>query len=126
MATAADDAVQSSVVTLFSGLTTFGALAYVTVLLFDQLAVGVIVGLMSGVGTALFVPYVMRAQGSGPTSGHAGSRIHRGAVGAALSGSGIFVLALMFVFEDPVTAVGIGVALAAVEYVVWSLVLPRA
>lgn len=83
-----DSAVSPGIVGGGAALLTFGVLAYTTVLRFDRVAVGVLVG--------------------------------------ALSGSGVVVLGIMFVLEDPILSVGVAVTLAMTEYVVLSRVLPRA
>ncbi|WP_415378824.1 hypothetical protein [Halosimplex sp. TS25] len=108
---------------------TFGMLAYVTVLLFEQIAVGVLVGALSGVGIFYTVPYtIRRADENYVRDGHENlaRSFHPGAAGYALSGAGIVVLALLFVFESAVVPVAVALALAMAEYVILSRVLPRA
>ena len=108
---------------------TFGALAYVTVLLFEQLAVGIVVGALSGVGTFFVVPYtIRRGRDDYVRDDHRNlaRSFHPGAAGYALSSSGIVVLAFLFVFEDPFLPVVVALALAMTEYVILSRVLPRA
>ncbi|MFB6140209.1 MAG: hypothetical protein ABEJ26_07215 [Halosimplex sp.] len=112
-----------------AALLTFGALAYVTVLLFEQLAVGVVVGALSGVGIFFTVPYtIRRADPEYARDAHENlaRSFHPGAAGYALSGSGVFALALLFVVENAALSVLVALALAMAEYVVLSRVLPRA
>ncbi|PSQ28304.1 hypothetical protein BRD06_04130 [Halobacteriales archaeon QS_9_67_15] len=112
-----------------AALMTFGALAYVTVLLFEQLAVGIVVGALSGVGTFFVVPYtIRRGMDDYVRDDHQNlaRSFHPGAAGYALSSSGIVVLALLFAFEDPLLPVVVALALAMTEYVILSRVLPRA
>ena len=112
-----------------AALMTFGALAYVTVLLFEQLAVGIVVGALSGVGTFFVVPYtIRRGMDDHVRDDHRNlaRSFHPGAAGYALSSSGVVVLALLFVFEDPFLPVVVALALAMTEYVILSRVLPRA
>ena len=112
-----------------AGVLTFGMLAYVTVLLFDRIAVGALVGALSGVGIFYTVPYtIRRADESYVRDAHQNlaRSFHPGAAGYALSGSGIVVLALLFVFETLLLPVAAALALAMAEYVVLSRVLPRA
>ena len=108
---------------------TFGLLAYVTVLLFGRFAVGVFVGALSGFGIFLTVPYtIRRADESYVRDAHQNlaRSFHPGAAGYALSGAGVVVLALLFVFESALLPVAASLALAMAEYVVLSRVLPRA
>ncbi len=112
-----------------AAVVTFGMLAYVTVLLFDRIAVGVLVGALSGAGIFLTVPYTIRrgdpeyARDAHPNLARS---FHPGAAGYALSGAGVVALALLFVFETPLLPVAVALSLALVEYVVLSRVLPRA
>ena len=112
-----------------AALMTFGALAYVTVLLFGQLAVALVVGALSGVGTFFLVPYtIRRGMDDYVRDDHQNlaRSFHPGAAGCALSSSGVVVLALLFVFENPVVPVLVALALAMTEYLILSRVLPRA
>lgn len=108
---------------------TFGTLAYVTVLLFGQLAVGVLVGALSGVGIFYTVPYtIRRGDESYVREEHQtlSRSFHPGAAGYAFSGAGVVALALLFVLDEALLALLLAVTLAMVEYVVLSRVLPRA
>ncbi|WP_436922988.1 hypothetical protein [Halosimplex amylolyticum] len=108
---------------------TFGMLAYVTVLLFEQIAVGVLVGALSGVGMFYTVPYtIRRADESYVRDDHENlaRSFHPGAAGYALSGAGVVALALMFVFEGALVPIAVALALSMTEYVVLSRLLPRA
>ncbi|MFC7141599.1 hypothetical protein ACFQMA_17385 [Halosimplex aquaticum] len=112
-----------------AAVVTFGALAYVTVLLFEQIAAGVLVGALSGVGIFYTVPYtIRRADESYVRDDHENlaRSFHPGAAGYALSGAGIVALALMFVLENALLSVLVAVTLAFAEYVVLSRALPRA
>jgi len=112
-----------------AGFVTFGMLASVTVMLFDRLAIGVLVGALSGVGIFYTVPYtIRRADESYVRDAHQNlaRSFHPGAAGYALSGSGITVLALLFVFDNVLLSVAPALTLAMAEYVVLSRVLPRA
>jgi len=112
-----------------AGVLTFGLLAYVTVLLFDRIAVGVLVGALSGVGIFLTVPYTIRRADEGyvrDAHQNLARSFHPGAAGYALSGSGVVVLALLFVFDSLLLPVALALTLAMTEYVVLSRVLPRA
>ncbi|WP_049930210.1 hypothetical protein [Halosimplex carlsbadense] len=112
-----------------AGVVTFGMLAYVTILLFDRIAVGVLVGALSGVGIFYTVPYtIRRADESYVRDAHRNlaRSFHPGAAGYALGGSGVVVLALLFVFESVLLPVAAALTLAMAEYVVLSRVLPRA
>jgi hypothetical protein len=112
-----------------AGVVTFGMLAYVTVLLFDRLAVALVVGALSGVGIFLTVPYtVRRADESYVRDAHRNlaRSFHPGAAGYALSGAGLVVLALLFVLDGAALAIAVALALAMTGYVVLSRVLPRA
>jgi len=130
MAESIDESVVSpSLVGGAAALLTFGMLAYVTVLLFEQLAVGVLVGALSGVGIFYTVPYtIRRGDESYVRDDHQNlaRSFHPGAAGYALSGAGVVVLALLFVLENPFVPVLVALALAMTEYVVLSRVLPRA
>lgn len=118
--------------TLFSGVAavvTFAVLTCVTVLLFEQLAVGVVVGALSGVGTFLTVPYTFYRQNpeyARDAHQNLERSFHSGAAGYALAGSGVVALALLFVFDAARIPVAVALTLAMVEYVVLSRVLPRA
>lgn len=120
-----DDGPPTELIAAASAATSAVALAAATVLVFDQLAFALAVGAFSGVGSFFLVGYVLRgAQGaSGGTD--AVETFHRGALGFAASGSGITAFALMFVFENPGIALGGGLGLATMEYLVLSQVLPR-
>ncbi|WP_459194310.1 hypothetical protein [Halosimplex sp. J119] len=112
-----------------AALFTFGALAYVTILLFDQIALGVVVGALSGVGIFYTVPYtIRRADETYVRDEHENlaRSFHPGAAGYALTGAGVVVLAFMFVFEGALVSIAIALALAMTEYVVLSRTLPRA
>jgi len=112
-----------------AGLLSFGALAYVTLLLFDELAVAVVVGALSGLGSALVVPYSVQrsVEGYGPDRpANLERNVHSGAAGYALSTSGVTALAFLFVLDQPTVAVLVAVGVAAVEYVVLARVLPSA
>lgn len=124
-----DSAVSPGMVGGGAALLTFGVLAYTTVLLFDRVAVGVLVGALSGVGIFYTVPYQIRLADETyvrDVHQNLARSFHPGAAGYALSGSGVVVLGIMFVLEDPILSVGVAVTLAMTEYVVLSRVLPRA
>ncbi|WP_123536914.1 hypothetical protein [Halosimplex salinum] len=112
-----------------AALVTFGMLAYVTVLLFDRLAVALVIGALSGVGMFYTIPYtIRRADENYVRDDHQNlaRSFHPGAAGYALSGAGVVVLALLFVFENPLLPIAVALALAMTEYVVLSRALPRA
>ncbi|QLH75996.1 hypothetical protein HZS55_01150 [Halosimplex rubrum] len=128
--TAMDDApISPGLVGGAAGVVTFGMLASVTVLLFDRIAVAVLVGALSGVGIFYTVPYtIRRADEDYVRDAHRNlaRSFHPGAAGYALSGAGVVVLALLFVFESLLLPVAVALTLAMAEYVVLSRVLPRA
>jgi hypothetical protein len=112
-----------------AAILTFGMLAYVTVLLFDRIAAGVLAGALSGVGIFYTVPYtIRRADESYARDAHQNlaRSFHPGAAGYALSGAGVVVMALLFVFDSVLLPVAAALALAMAEYVVLSRALPRA
>ncbi|WP_135365393.1 hypothetical protein [Halosimplex halophilum] len=128
-ATADDGPVGPAAVGGVAAVVTFGMLAYVTVLLFDRTALGVVVGALSGVGIFYTVPYTIRRgdpEYASDAHRNLARSFHPGAAGYALSGAGVVALALLFVFEDALLSVAVALTLALVEYVVLSRVLPRA
>jgi hypothetical protein len=114
-----------------SGVLTAAALGFAAVRTGGGVGIAALVGVVSGVGAFLFVPYVVRldrfgrpdADGDGDGDG---PHVNPGAVGAALAATGFVVLALSLVLEDPLLAAGIGLPLAGLQLVIWSLALPRA
>ncbi len=109
-----------------SGLLVAVGLAAVTVRTGGGVPIAVLVGSVSGAGASVLGPYLVRLDRFGQAVEGEGSRVNTGALGAALSATGCVVLALLLIVEDPVVATGVGVPLAGVEFVIWSLALPRA
>lgn len=101
-------------------------LAVVTYRTAGGVPISALVGLISGVGAYFLVPYLVRLDRFGQADEGEGSGLNAGALGAALSATGFVVLALLFIVGNPVVAAGIGVPLAGLEFVIWSLALPRA
>lgn len=102
--------------------------AIIGLLLFDDVIFGAIAGTLTGVGTVWFLSWSLGGSDDANRRGEpAGltAQIHRGAAGAALMGSGIIAIALMFVREDPLFALGLGLGVAIVEYPILSRVLPK-
>lgn len=98
-------------------------------LLFENIGFGLVVGLLSGVGTVWFLAWTTAANQEGPVDRQVGTagltdRIHRGAAGAGLMGAAVVAIAMMFVLEDVLFAVGIGLGLAIVEYPILSRIFP--
>jgi hypothetical protein len=128
-ATTGEGSVGPAAVGGIAAVVTFGMLAYVTVLLFDRIAVGIVVGALSGAGIFYTVPYTIQRDDPGyarDAHPNLARSFHPGAAGYALSGAGVVALSLLFVFETPLLPVGVALSLALVEYVVLSRVLPRA
>ncbi|MEF8852577.1 MAG: hypothetical protein V5A44_00260 [Haloarculaceae archaeon] len=101
-------------------------LAVVTLRTAGGAPISAFVGLISGVGAYFLVPYLVRLDRFGQADGGDGGRVNTGALGAALSATGFVILALLLIVGNPVVAAGIGVPLAGLEFVIWSLALPRA
>jgi hypothetical protein len=127
MADTADGAVSLSTIGAVSGLLAFAGLAYATVQAGGGFAVAGLVGGISGVGMAFLVPYLVRLDRFGRADPDSeGGRVNPGAVGAALGATGFVILAIFLIADDPLVAAGIGVPLAGLEFVIWSLALPQA
>lgn len=120
-----DSPVTPGRVAVAGAVVSFLALAYVGVLLFDDVAFGVVIGALTGVGSYFLLEYVFRGVADDGRDDAATDSFHRGAVGYAFSASGVVALAAMFVVENPALAVGVALALAATEYAVFSRFLPR-
>lgn len=101
--------------------------AIIGLLLFDDIVFGAIAGALTGVGTVWFLSWSLGSNDADSRAEPAGltAQIHRGAAGAALMGSGIIAIALMFVREEPLFALGLGLGVAIVEYPILSRVLPK-
>jgi hypothetical protein len=92
-----------------SGVLTAAALGFAAVRTGGGVGIAALVGVVSGVGAFLFVPYVVRLDRFGRPDADGdgdGPHVNPGAVGAALAATGFVVLAL--------------------SLVIWSLALPRA
>lgn len=130
-----DDDVVPSLLPPIAGLVTLAALAGAGFVATESPLASIAAGALTGAGTYLMLPYTIRRaavengdRSEDDMSGEetlARGGFHPGAAGYALSGSGIVVLAVMFVVEDPLLAVPAGVAIAVLEYTVLSRVLPR-
>lgn len=128
---------RSGVATVAGGalaLTTAAAFAAAAHLLHDALAVGVVAGGVSALGTFWFFEYAVRKNdeadsedGGEWSSGddNLTSGFHRGAAGFALAPVGASTVALLYFFANPALAVAAPVALASMEYLLLSQVLPR-
>lgn len=122
---AANDSSSSELVAAASGVTSTVGLVVVAVVLLDQLAFGIAIGALSGLGSYLLTGYLLRGAEGASREDNVVETFHRGALGFAASGSGVAALALLFVLEQPALALGGGIALATLEYLVLSQVLPR-
>jgi len=130
-----DDEVVPSLLPPIAGLFTFAALAGAGFLATESAVAAVVAGALSGSGTYLMLPYFIRRAAVqngelseddlGGEENLARGGLHPGAAGYAFSTAGMVVIALMFVFEDPLIAIPAGVALPVLEYAVLSRVLPR-
>lgn len=123
-----------------SAVGSFAAIAYVSYLLFDAPAFGVLAGAMVGAGSYFHLPYFMRFEGDDASAtdevtgdavtddaGAAGgaSQFHGGALGLGLDAGGIAAVALAFVVGASGTALAAGVLVALVGYLVLSRILPE-
>ncbi|MFB6140629.1 MAG: hypothetical protein ABEJ26_09375 [Halosimplex sp.] len=127
MEATSDSAGSLTAVGAASGVLTAAALGFAAHRAGASAGIVALVAAVSGVGAVLFVPYLVRLD----RFGHADTdeirwRVNPGAAGAALAATGFVVLALWLIFEEPLFAAGIGVPLAALEFAIWSLALPRA
>jgi hypothetical protein len=109
-----------------SGVVVAVGLATAAILTVGGVAIAALIGVLSGIGAYLLVPYLVRLDRYGQGEAGDGGRVNEGAAGAALAASGVVILALLFIFEDPLIAAGIGLPLTVLEFVIWSLALPRA
>jgi hypothetical protein len=122
---ATESSADTTLIAAVSGIGTVGAFAYLTVLLFENVPLGIVVGALSGTGTALLVSYFVSLEEDGPASDNVVRAFHSGAAGFGLSGAGIVTLAMLFVLERPLPSLAVGLAVGALEYAVVSRVLPR-
>jgi len=105
-----------------------GAVAFV---LFETPAFAAGIGLVSAVGGALFVPYILSfgaiQEGDiDPGALPAAGTVHAGALGAALSSAAIIGLAARFVVESAAVSLAIALGYAALAFLVLRFVLPDA
>lgn len=105
--------------------------AYVAYLLFEAPAFGVLVGVLVGGGTYLFLPYFMYAEADGAAERTDASTepdrgFHRTAAGLALAPAGILLLAWRFASDDVLVGVAAVAVIAAVIYAALSRLVPRA
>lgn len=126
MSETTDSSMSLSAIGAVSGVLVAVVLAVVTVQTGGGVPIAALIGVLSGIGASLLVPYLVRLDRYGQGDPDDGGRVNEGAAGAALAASGVVVLALLFIFEDPLIAAGIGLPLTALEFVIWSLALPRA
>jgi hypothetical protein len=126
MSETADGPVSLSAIGAVSGVLVAVVLAVVTVQTVDGVGIAALIGVLSGTGAYLLIPYLVRLDRYGQGGADEGGRVNEGAAGAALAASGVVVLALLLIFEDPLLAAGIGLPLTVLEFVIWSLALPRA
>jgi hypothetical protein len=126
MSETADGPVSLTAIGAISGALVAVVLAVVTVQTVGGVAIGALIGVLSGIGTYLLIPYLVRLDRYGQADAGEGGRVNEGAAGAALAASGVVILALLFIFEDPLIAAGVGLPLTGLEFVIWSLALPRA
>jgi hypothetical protein len=128
MAATSDSARSLTTVGTASGALTAVALGLAT-LRTGSAELAAVVAAVSGGGAFLFVPYLVRLDRFGRADADSdadGRRVNPGAVGASLAATGFVILALALILEDPLLAVGIAIPLAVLEFVIWSLALPRA
>jgi|GEM_PF-1911499 len=127
MAATSDSAGSLTAVGAASGVLTAVALGFATLRTGGSAGIATLVAVVSGIGAFLFVPYVVRLDRFGQADADEDSqRVNPGAAGAALTATGLVVLALLLILEDPLLAAGIGVPLGALEFAIWSLALPWA
>jgi len=105
-----------------------GGVAY---FLFETAAFAAVIGIMSAVGGALFVPYIVSfgAIQDGdiePDALPGAGSIHTGALGAALSSAAILGLAARFVVESTAEPIAVALGYAALAFLVLRFVLPDA
>lgn len=105
--------------------------AYVCLLLFGEPGFGAAVGLVTGVGTYLFLPAAIvddrgrTDDGADPTDvGARLRRLHRTAAGLALLPAGILLLSWRFVSENLLTGALATLVIAAVIYLSLAVLLP--
>ncbi|SFR96799.1 hypothetical protein SAMN05216559_1711 [Halomicrobium zhouii] len=127
MGATVDSADSLTVAGAVSGVLTAVALGYVTLRNGGGVGIAALVATVSGAGAFLFVPYVVRLDRFGQADDDEDRRrVNPGAAGAALGVTGLVVLALLELLGDSLLAAGIGIALGVLEFVIWSLALPRA
>jgi len=127
MTGSSDSAGSLTAVGAASAALTAVALGFATLRTGDSAGIAVLVAAVSGVGAFLFVPYLVRLDRFGRADAdEERQRVNPGAAGAALAATGFVILALLLILDDPLLAAGIGIPLAALEFAIWSLALPRA
>jgi hypothetical protein len=113
------------------------AFAYVGMIVLESLPYGVIAGLLTGVGTYLFLPWFLRLQtlqseGDDRLAiSEAARRVDKstqlGVLGLGLDVGGVVMLAVGFAFEEPdlLVGTGAGILVALLIYLVGSVFVDR-
>ncbi|WP_254762745.1 hypothetical protein [Natrinema marinum] len=113
------------------GATDVPVFAYVSLVLFDDLLFGAVVGLVIGLGMYLLLPKVMADEseaGDEVPSADVGTRLrgfHRTAAGLALPPAGIVLFGWRFVSETLLTGLLLALLAAAVIYLSLAVLLPQ-